>query len=111
MRSERQLRLSTTVAGEPSMLRYRVAEYERLGTDLAAYELLKDAGLFAELSRKLDRLIRHHRNRVFDEHSGHAHHRAILRLKQRTVTGKAMAFDRWAGRVQREGTRLTSMGY
>lgn len=94
-----------------SMLEYRKSEFARLGSDLAAFELLRAAGTFEALSRKLERLVRRHRQQVFDPRSGDAHHRAILRLKRRTVTGKAVRHSNESRRQWVEGRRLEGMGY
>lgn len=58
---------------------------------------------------KLERLLRYHRQRVFDA-NGDLHHRAILRLK-RTATFKRLAANNIAAAQQRLGDRLTGMGY
>lgn len=93
-----------------SLLEFKVKEFNRLGHDLQAYEMLQSAGVYAGLTRKYEQLVRRHRQHVFDERAGDAHHRAILRL-QKTVTSKAMAFDRWATRQERIGRELSGMGY
>jgi hypothetical protein len=62
------------------------------------------------LEEKLTRLLRYHRQRVFDATTGDMHHRAILRLKL-TTTFKNMA-ERNADRArQRYADALTRMGY
>lgn len=101
---------SIPVAKPGSMLEYRLKEHQRCNNDLTAYELLKAAGVYEALAKKYDRLVRMHRQNVFDERSGDAHSRAIGRL-QRTTTSMAMAFDRWSGRQVRLGQQLSAMGY
>lgn len=103
------IKLATDIKPD-SMLAYRLKEHARLDNDLSAYELLTTAKVYEPLARKYERLVRAHRQHVFDARSGDAHSRAIGRL-QRTITSKAMAFDRWAGRQERVGRELTRMGY
>lgn len=62
------------------------------------------------MQKKLERLLRYHRQRVFDEQTGDAHGRAIARLK-RTQTYKALcAANRDRARIRHEES-LTRMGY
>ena len=59
---------------------------------------------------KLARLLRMHRQNVFNIVSGDAHHRAILRL-QRTSAYRAMVERNRAEENIRNGERLARMGY
>jgi len=62
------------------------------------------------LIEKVQRLLRYHRQNVFDERTGDAHHRAIIRLK-RTRTFKRMCQDN-RDRQERARERLyEGMGY
>lgn len=61
------------------------------------------------LSDKLARLIRRHRQRVFDA-NGERHTRAIHRLKA-TPTARAIYAGYDAEASIRQGERLTRMGY
>jgi hypothetical protein len=63
-----------------------------------------------KLTDKLQRLIARHRRHVFDEKTGDAHTRAILRLK-RTHTFKAMCQANRDAESVRIGERLARMGY
>ena len=62
-----------------------------------------------ELQAKLERLLRYHRQRVFDS-NGDAHHRALLRLKKTKTFAAMTALNREAASI-RLGERLTAMGY
>ena len=57
--------------------------------------------------QKLVRLLRYHRQRVFDPQQGDRHHRAILRLK-RTVTARAVFARTAADAARRYSERLLS---
>lgn len=59
---------------------------------------------------KLQRLLRYHRQHVFDERTGDAHGRAIDRLK-RTRTFKAMCDANRERANIRRGEYLTRLGY
>jgi hypothetical protein len=61
------------------------------------------------LTTKMERLLRHHRQRVFDA-DGDLHHRALRRLK-RTRTFRAMCADNEARASIRQGERYARMGY
>jgi len=58
---------------------------------------------------KLNKLLRHHRQRVFNV-NGDFHHRALLRLKK-TATFKAMCADNEYSAQILAGQRLTGMGF
>ena len=60
--------------------------------------------------QKLEKLLRFHRQNVFDEETGDAHARAIRRLK-RTITARTMANDRRERESIRKGEMLARMGY
>ena len=60
------------------------------------------------MQAKLERLLRYHRQHVFDEKTGDAHTRAILRLKK-TKTFKAMCERNDAMDRQRASERWLSM--
>lgn len=93
-----------------TMIDYRIREFQRIGSGLAAYEMLWEMGRYADLKEKMERLIRRHRMLVWDSRTGDAHSRAIHRLKC-TVTALAVSFDREAGRQVRVGQALSAMGY
>lgn len=59
------------------------------------------------LTDKLTRLLRFHRQNVFNEHNGDAHHRALLRLK-RTQTYQAMCQANRDAADYRKSMRLLS---
>ena len=59
---------------------------------------------------KLERLIRQHRQRVFDPESGDAHTRAIHRLKSTATWAELKRLNEDAER-QREDAKLERMGY
>jgi hypothetical protein len=59
---------------------------------------------------KLNRLLRKHRQHVFDEKTGDAHARAIKRLKK-TQTFRLMAASNEVLAAIRAGKRLTRLGY
>ena len=61
-------------------------------------------------TEKLNRLLRFHRQHVFDEKIGDAHHRAILRLKKSRTFANMCEANRERANI-RAGERLTSMGY
>lgn len=60
------------------------------------------------LETKLDRLLRHHRQRVFDDRSGPAHERALRRLKN-TKIAFAVFLRREQRGQERENERLLRM--
>lgn len=62
------------------------------------------------MQKKLERLLRYHRQRVFDEQTGDAHGRAIARLK-RTQTFRKMCRDNQERAAIRRGEQFTRMGY
>ena len=66
----------------------------------------------AELRRqlKLQRLLRLHRQHVFDDDIGIYHHKALLRLKK-TKTFKAYCEANRQAEQYRAGERLARMGY
>ena len=57
---------------------------------------------------KLEKLIRYHRQNVFNDNNGDNHHRAIVRLKQ-TKTWKIMIQDRQDQASYRQYKRLAGM--
>lgn len=59
---------------------------------------------------KLERALRHHRQRAFDPRSGDAHARALQRLK-RTATFRCLCRDNDDRAHLRAGERLARMGY
>jgi hypothetical protein len=62
------------------------------------------------MQTKLERLLRYHRQRVFDEKTGDAHARAIGRLKK-TKTFRAMCEANRELESILLGAHLTNMGY
>jgi hypothetical protein len=62
------------------------------------------------MQTKLERLLRYHRQRVFDEKTGDAHGRALGRLKK-TKTFRAMCEANRERQGIARGARLTGMGY
>ena len=106
--TKQAVRLPTALPN--SMLEYRIREYLRLRNDLSAYELMSSAGIFHTAIAKLQRLVRYHRQRVFDPRSGDAHTRAIHRLHA-TMTARAWAYERDAVRQIQIGNQLARMGY
>lgn len=62
------------------------------------------------MQKKLERLLRYHRQRVFDEVTGDAHGRALDRLKK-TKTFRAMCEGNRERQSIARGARLTNMGY
>lgn len=93
-----------------SLAHHHWNEWQRTRSGAAAYDCLRAAGVYLQMSRKLERLIRRHRARVFDDQAGDAHHRAVTRLK-RTVTYQAQSWERHYDAMLRHGERLTRMGY
>lgn len=57
---------------------------------------------------KLNRLLAYHRKNVFEEHSGDAHHRAILRLKRTRTFVEYCKANREAADARRS-ERILSM--
>ncbi len=62
------------------------------------------------MQTKLEKLLRFHRQNVFNEHNGDNHHRAILRLKK-TATFREMCGRNDAHSRYLHGERLARMGY
>lgn len=99
-----------TTARPSGLANHSWQEWRRTGSEGAAYDYLRESGAYSQLTRKLDKLLRQHRQRVFDDRTGDAHHRAIARLK-RTMTFKALSWVRHYEAMLRAGKRLTRMGY
>lgn len=104
--------LSTPVAARGNtMAMWHRSEWLRTQCAGAAFDYLNSAGAYEGLARKLERLLRRHRQHVFDTgQDADLHHRAILRLK-RTTTARAVGWQRHFNNMIRVGHRLEGMGY